>query len=223
MSLSALAYVAAFSALMAGVSVLIVLPPGVLLGWALARGRFRGKAVVETLVSLPLVVPPVATGLILLRLFGQRSPVGRALDAVGVEVVFTWKAVVLAMVVMSLPLVVLTVRAGIEQVNVRYEQLAATLGAGRWRVFVTITLPLARRSVLAAALLGFARALGEFGATIMVAGGIPGQTETLSTAIYTLTESGRESDAMAPLLVSLALAFAAMAASNAVLRREQRR
>jgi molybdate transport system permease protein len=208
MSLSALAYVAAFSALMAAVSVLIVLPPGVLLGWALARGRFRGKAVVETLVSLPLVVPPVATGLILLRLFGQRSPVGRALDAAGVEVVFTWKAVVLAMVVMSLPL--------------RYEQLATTLGAGRWRVFATITLPLARRSVLAAALLGFARALGEFGATIMVAGGIPGQTETLSTAIYTLTESGREGDAMAPLLVSLALAFAAMAASNAVLRRERR-
>jgi molybdate transport system permease protein len=218
---SALAQVATFTVGMAALSVACVLPPGILLGWLLARGRFRGKALLETLVSLPLVVPPVATGLVLLRLFGRRSPVGRALDVAGVEVVFTWRAVVIAMAVMSLPLVVLTVRAGIEQVNVRYEQLAASLGAGRLRVLVTITLPLAGRSLLAAGLLGFARALGEFGATIMVAGGIPGQTETLSVAIYNLTESGREDEATAFLLAAVVLAFAAMAASNLVLRRER--
>ena len=218
-----LGQLAAFTVAMAALSVACVLPPGIALGWLLARGRFRGKALLETLVSLPLVVPPVATGLVLLRLFGRRSPIGRALDAAGVEVVFTWRAVVVAMAVMSLPLVVLTVRAGIEQVNARYEQMAATLGAGPLRVLLTITLPLAGRSLVAAGLLGFARALGEFGATIMVAGGIPGQTETLSVAIYNLTESGREDEATVVLLVSVALAFVAMAASNLVLRRDRAR
>jgi molybdate transport system permease protein len=218
-----LAQVALFTVAMAALSVACVLPPGIVLGWLLARGRFRGKALLETLVSLPLVVPPVATGLVLLRLFGRRSPLGQALDTAGLEVVFTWRAVVIAMAVMSLPLVVLTVRAGIEQVSVRYEEMAATLGAGPLRVLLTITLPLAGRSLIAAGLLGFARALGEFGATIMVAGGIPGQTETLSVAIYNLTESGREDDAMAFLLVSVALAFGAMAASNLALRRDRAR
>lgn len=211
--------IAGFTALVAVLATAIALPPAVALGWLLARRPFRGRSLVETLVTLPLVMPPVATGLILLRLMGQRSPLGRALDGAGIEVVFTWKAVVIAMAVMSLPIILLTVKAGFQQLNPRFEQMAATLGAGPLRIFFRVTLPLAARSVVAAALLGFARALGEFGATIMVAGGIPGQTETLSVAIYRLTEIGREDDATALLLLSILLAFGAMFASNHVLRR----
>lgn len=215
--------IALFTVAMAATSVAVVLPPGIAIAWLLARVRVPGRTLIETLVSLPLVLPPVATGLLLLRLFGRRSPLGQLLDAAGLDVIFTWKAVVLAMATMSLPLVVLTVRAGIEQVDRRFEQVAATLGASPLRIARTITLPLAGRSIAAAALLGFARALGEFGATIMVAGGIPGQTETLAVAIYTLTESGRDDEATGVLLVSAVLACLAMAASNYVLRREARR
>ena len=211
--------IAGFSAVMALVATLLVLPPGVALGWVLARRRFPGRSLVETATMLPMVMPPVATGLLLLWVFGRRSPLGRALDAAGMEVVFTWKAVVIAMAVMSLPIIVLTARAGFEQLNPRFEQMAAVLGAGPLRVFLTISLPLAGRSVIAAALLGFARALGEFGATIMVAGGIPGETETLSVAIYRLTEVGRENDATGLLVLSVLLAFVAMFVSNQVLRR----
>ena len=212
--------IAGFSALMALVATILALPAGVALGWLLARKQFRGRSFAETLVTLPLVMPPVATGLILLRLFGRRSPIGQALDAAGLEVIFTWKAVVIAMAVMSLPIILLTAKAGFQQLNPRYEQMAATLGAGPLRIFLTVSLPLAGRSVIAAALLGFARALGEFGATIMVAGGIPGETETLSVAIYRLTEVGREDDAIGLMLLSLMLAFAAMFVSNHVLRRQ---
>jgi molybdate transport system permease protein len=213
--------IATFSALMAVIAIAIALPPGVAVGWILARRTFPGRTIVETIATLPLVMPPVATGLLLLRLFGRRSPVGRAFDAAGIDIVFTWKAVVIAMAVMSLPIVVLTAKAGFQQLNPRFEQMAATLGAGPLRIFLTVSLPLAARSVVAAALLGFARALGEFGATIMVAGGIPGQTETLSVAIYRLTEIGREDDAMRLLVLSVLLAFSAMLVSNHVLRRQQ--
>jgi molybdate transport system permease protein len=157
---------AAFSALMALLGTTLALPLGVAGGWLFARNRFRGRSVLETLVTLPLVMPPVATGLLLLRAFGRRSPLGRALDAAGIEIVFTWKAVVIAMAVMSLPIILLTAKAGFEQLNPRFEQMAATLGARPLRIFWTISLPLAARSLVAAALLGFARALGEFGATI---------------------------------------------------------
>jgi molybdate transport system permease protein len=211
--------IAGFTALMAAAATIIALPPAGGLGWLLARKPFVGRSVVETILTLPLVMPPVATGLLLLRTFGQRSPIGRALDAAGVEVVFTWKAVALAMAVMSLPIVLLTAKAGFEQLNPRFEQMAATLGAGALRIFFTISLPLASRSVIAAALLGFARALGEFGATIMVAGGIPGQTETLSVAIYRLTEINREQEATGLVVLSILFAFIAMLASNHVLRR----
>jgi molybdate transport system permease protein len=214
--------IAGFSGMAALVAMLLVLPPGTVLGWVLARHRFPGRSLLETVATLPMVMPPVATGLLLLRLFGTRSPVGRALDAAGIEVVFTWKAVVIAMAVMSLPLVVLTTKAGFEQLDRRFEQMASTLGAGPFRIFVTISLPLAGRSIVAAALLGFARALGEFGATIMVAGGIPGSTETLSVAIYRLTGVGREDDALGLLVLSVLLAFVAMLASNHVMRGRQR-
>ena len=210
---------AGFSALMALLGTAAALPIGVGAGWLFARHHFRGRSLLETIVTLPLVMPPVATGLLLLRALGRRSPLGRALDAVGIDVVFTWKAVVVAMAVMSLPIILLTAKAGFEQLNPRFEQMAATLGARPFRIFLTISLPLAARSLVAAALLGFARALGEFGATIMVAGGIPGQTETLSVAIYRLTEVGREDDAMILLGLSVVLAFLAMFVSNHVLRR----
>ena len=212
--------IAAFSAVMALLATLLALPAGIGLGWLLARKAFPGRSLLETLVTLPLVLPPVATGLLLLRLLGRRSAVGRMLDAAGLDIIFTWKAVVIAMAVMSLPIVLLTAKAGFQQLNPRFEQMAATLGAGPLRIFFAVSLPLARRSVIAAALLGFARSLGEFGATIMVAGGIPGETETLAVAIYRLSEVGREDDAMALIGLSLILAFVAMFVSNHVLRRQ---
>jgi molybdate transport system permease protein len=164
-------------------------------------------------------MPPVGTGLLLLWLLGRRSPIGRALDAIGIEVVFTWKAVVIAMAVMCLPIITLTARAGFEQLDPRFEQMAATLGARPLRIFFTVSVPLAARSLIAAALLGFARSLGEFGATIMVAGGIPGQTETLAVAIFNRTEIGRDAEAAGLIAVSVAIAFIAMFTSNLVLRR----
>jgi molybdate transport system permease protein len=192
----------------------LMLPPGVALAWTLARRRFPGRALVETVISLPLVVPPVATGLLLLYLFGRRGPLGASLASAGVEVIFTWRAVVIAMTIMGFPLVVRTARAAFEQVDERFEQVAATLGARPMRVFFSISLPLAIRGVIAGAILGFARALGEFGATIMIAGNIPGRTRTLATAIYSYTETGRDAQAAALATVSIGLAFAAVALSN---------
>ena len=203
-----------FTLLMAAVATLLMLPPGVLIGWVLARRRFRGHVLLETLVSLPLVMPPVATGLILLMLVAPAGPVGRVLQGAGIEIVFTWKAVVLAMAVMGLPLVARSVRAGIEQVDRRYEAVASTLGASPWRVFISITLPLALPGVLAGAVLGFARALGEFGATIMIAGSIPGSTRTLAVAIYSFAETGRDGDAATLVVISGAIAFGALWLSN---------
>ncbi len=203
-----------FTMATAAIATLLMLPPGLLLAWLLARGRFRGRVLLDTIVSLPLVMPPVATGLVLLMLIAPRGPVGRVLAQAGVEVVFTWKAVVLAMTVMGLPLLIRTVRAGIEQVDRRYEAAGATLGAGPLRVFLTITLPLARPAVIAGAVLGFARALGEFGATIMIAGSIPGSTRTLAVAIYSLAETGRDRDAAVLVGISAAIAFAALGVSN---------
>lgn len=206
--------IARFTVLMASLATALVLPPAIAIGWLLARREFRGKALVETVVSLPLVLPPVASGLMLLWLFGRRGPIGRMLDAAGIEVIFTWKAVVIAMMVISFPLVARAIRAGIEQVDERYERIAATLGAGPFRILRTVTLPLATRGIIAGAILGFSRALGEFGATIMVAGAIPGQTQTLAVGIYTLVETGREDAAWTLVLISAALAFGAIYLSN---------
>src|SRR5208282_5008066 len=166
-----------FTARMALASTLLMAPFGLALAWLLAQPRCPARAFLETVVTLPLVLPPVATGLVLLRLFGRHGPAGRWLHQwFGLDIVFTWRAVVIALAVMSLPLFVRAARTAIEEVNRALEQIARTLGAGEWRVFFTITLPLARRGVLSGALLAFARALGEFGATIMVAGNIPGRT-----------------------------------------------
>ncbi len=211
-----------FTAGMAALSTLLILPVGLGLAWLLARCQWRGKAVVETFVVLPLVLPPVVTGLVLLKLFGRRGPLGQLLAGwFGLEVVFTWKAVVLALGVMSLPLLVRAARTAIEEVNPTLEHLARTLGAGEWRVFFTVTLPLAGRGIVAGTLLAFARALGEFGATIMVAGNIPGQTTTLPVAIYHQVQLGEDSAAGLLAGVSALLAFLAVVTSEVLLRRRK--
>lgn len=204
--------------LVALAATLVMLPPGVALAWWLARSRSRLTAIVETLVTLPLVLPPVATGYLLLRLLGRRGLLGGVIDRIGIDVIFTWRALVVAMVVMGLPLVVRTARAGFEQGTRRFEQMAETLGAGPMRVFFTISLPLARRSVLAGALLGFSRALGEFGASIVVAGSIPGETRTVALAMYGFLETGRDGDAMRLVVASLLIALAAVWMSNRLVR-----
>ncbi len=202
-------------------STLVILPPGIALGWLLARRAWPGKALVETLIALPLVVPPVATGLILLKLSGKRGPIGQVIENIfGLEIVFTWKAVVLATAVMSLPLLVRAARVAFEEVPIRLEAVARTLGAGPWRVFFSISMPLARRGLLAGTVLAFARGLGEFGATVMVAGMIPGETITLALGIYREVQLGNDNAAYALIGVSVALAFGAVALSEWLLRRK---
>jgi molybdate transport system permease protein len=212
-----------FTVRMASLSTLVVLPLGLALAWCLARLQWRGKALLETLVTVPLVLPPVVTGLALLKLFGRRGPIGQLLhNDFGLDVIFTWRAVVIALAVMSLPLFVWAARTAFEEVDRGFEQIARTLGAGEWRIFFTITLPLARRGVFAGTLLAFARALGEFGATIMVAGNIPGQTTTLSVAIYQYVQLGEDAHAWLLAGVSAVLAFLAVLASAYVVRRAKR-
>lgn len=214
--------VTVFTVAIALLSTLLILPPGVALAWLLARKTWRGKALVETVVALPLVIPPVATGLILLKLFGRRGVLGHFFEnTLGIEIVFTWKAVVLATAVMSFPLLVRTARIAFEEVPSRLEQVARTLGASPSRVAFTITFPLAQRGLLAGSLLAFARALGEFGATIMVAGFIPGRTGTLSLGIYHLVQLGHDQEALVLLAVSVLIAFAAVALSEWLLRRRR--
>jgi molybdate transport system permease protein len=199
----------------ASLSTLIIFPFGVALSWLLARKTWPGKTVVETLVALPLVMPPVATGLILLNLLGRRGPFGWLLQNVfGTEIVFTWKAVVAAMAVMSFPFLVRTVRLAFEEIDPRLEQVARTLGATPFRTFLTITLPLATRGMIAGVVWAFARALGEFGATILVAGNIPGRTTTMSLAIYTDIQLGNEGHAYQLLAISALLAFVAITFGN---------
>ncbi|MGV3772594.1 MAG: molybdate ABC transporter permease subunit [Verrucomicrobiales bacterium] len=210
-----------FTFWVAALSVLLLLPLGLLMGWLLARHNWPGKSLVETVVTLPLIMPPVATGLILLELFSGSGPLGRWMQKIGWEVVFTWRAVLLALMVMSFPLMVRSIRTAIEGVNPRMEQIAATLGASRARILWTITFPLARRGILAGALLAFARALGEFGATIMIAGNIPGRTSTLSLAIYNKVQLGQDAEAFRLLGVSVVLAFSAVWISEWMLRKKQ--
>jgi molybdate transport system permease protein len=203
-----------FTLATAALSTLLMLPPGLLVAWLLARGRFRGRVLLETVVTLPLVMPPVAIGLVLLMLFSPIGSLGRLLARAGMEIVFTWKAVVIAMAVMGFPLLVRTAKAGIEQVDRRYEAAASTLGAGPLRVFFTITLPLARPAIIAGAVLAFARALGEFGATVMVAGSIPGATRTLAVGIFSAAETGHDREALVLAGISGAIAFVALWLSN---------
>jgi molybdate transport system permease protein len=209
-----------FTLSVAALAVVVILPPGIALAWALARKNWLGKAFVETIASLPLVMPPVATGLILLKLLGRKGFIGSWIEnSTGLQIVFTWKAVVVALAVMSFPLLVRTARVAFEQVNARLEQVARTLGASSSRVFFTITLPLAWRGVVGGAVLAFARALGEFGATMLVAGAIPGKTQTLSVSIYHLIQLGEDRAAGQLLLISIAFSFGALLLSEFLIQR----
>lgn len=199
-----------FSASVALAATFLILPFGILLSWLLARREWPLKSVVETLVFLPLVMPPVATGLILLKLFGRRSPLGHWLYEKGIEIVFDWKGVLVAMAVMSFPLMVRSARTSFSEVNPRLEQIAATLGVSNVKIFFRITIPLAARGIVAGSLLAFSRALGEFGATILVAGNIPGKTQTLSLAIFNFVQLGKDEEAYALLWITVGLAFAAI-------------
>jgi molybdate transport system permease protein len=199
-------------------STLLILPFGIAMAWLFARKEWPLKSVVETIVLLPLVMPPVSTGLILLKIFGRRSPVGQWLYDRGVEIVFNWKGVLIAMAVMSFPLLVRSVRTSFSEVNPRFEQIAATLGASSVRIFFVITIPLAYKGIIAGALLAFSRALGEFGATILLAGNIPGKTQTLSLAIYSFVQLGKDSAAYTLLGITVALAFLFVWCSEWLLR-----
>jgi molybdate transport system permease protein len=199
-------------------STLLILPFGIVLAWLFARKQWPLKSVLETIVLLPLVMPPVSTGLILLKIFGRRSPFGQWLYERGVEIVFNWKGVLIAMSVMSFPLLVRSVRTSFAEVSPRLEQIAATLGASPLRIFFVITIPLAHKGIIAGALLAFSRALGEFGATILLAGNIPGETQTLSLAIYNFVQLGKDSEAYTLLGITVALAFLFVWCSEWLLR-----
>lgn len=186
------------------------LPFGLALGWWLARKQWPGKALVETLVMLPLVVPPVVTGLVLLKLFGRKGPFGELFHRWGVEVIFTWKAVVLALAIMAFPMLLRCIRTAFEEVPRHLEEAAATLGKTPWQVFSRVSVPLARRGIAAGLVLGFARALGEFGATMMVAGLIPGVTETVPLAIYRSFQTGNDERVWMLAGVSAVIAFIAL-------------
>jgi molybdate transport system permease protein len=197
----------------------VILPPGVLLGFVLARREFRGKSLVETAVSLPLILPPTAVGYLLLRLLARKGPLGSVTLGFDLDLLFTWKGAVLASACMSLPLVVRTARVALEEVDPRLEWIGRTLGMPPVRTFFEITLPLARRGLLAAAVLGFGRALGEFGATVIVAGNIPGRTQTLALAIFNDLQVGRDREAMLLVGLTVVIAFGAIAVVESLLRR----
>jgi molybdate transport system permease protein len=203
----------------------VSLPIGVLVALALARGRFWGRGLLNGLVHLPLILPPVVTGYLLLLSFGRRAPVGAFLEATfGIVFSFRWTGAALAAGVMAFPLVVRAIRLSIEAVDVRLEDAAGTLGAGRVWTFLVVTLPLILPGIIAGTILGFAKAMGEFGATITFVSNIPGETRTLPAAIYTFTQvPGGQPQAMRLTLIAIAVAMAALLASEAVARRVARR
>lgn len=205
-------------------SVAASLPFGIAFAWLLARRRFFGKFLVNSLIHLPLVVPPVVIGYLLLLLFGRRGPLGLWLeDWFGVSIAFTWKGAALAAAVMAFPLMVRAIRLSIEAVDIRLEAAARTLGASRARVFATITLPLCLPGIITGALLAFARALGEFGATIMFVSNIPGETQTLPLALYSVAQTpDGDAAALRLVLLSVALAMAALMVSEYLARRATR-
>ena len=210
--------------LVGGVATAGAMPVAFALAWVLARWRFPGKVLLDALVHLPLVLPPVVTGWLLLLAFAPNGPIGARLeDWFGVTVLFRWTGAAIAAGVMALPLMVRAIRLSIEAVDQRLEQAARTLGAGRWRTFARITLPLSMPGVLAGAVLGFARSIGEFGATITFVSNVPGQTQTLPLAIYAALQRP-DGDAIVLRLaaISVALSLAALVASELLARRAGR-
>ena len=207
------------------IGVLASLPFGILAAYALARWRFWGRELLNLLVHLPLVLPPVVTGYLLLVLFGTSGPLGRFFEAtLGLGFAFRWTGAALAAAIMAFPLMVRAIRLALEAVDPKFEEAASTLGASRLRVFLTITLPLMAPGILAGVILAFAKALGEFGATITFVSNIPGQTQTLPTAIYAaLQVPGREGVALSLIMISVVLAAGALIASEWLARAMRKR
>ena len=209
----------------ATVATLVATPLGIAVAWLLARFDFWGKAAVEAVIYLPLVLPPVVTGYLLLLTFGRKGLVGGWLaDHLGIVFAFRWTGAALACGVMSFPLLMRPIRLSIEAVDRKLEDAASTLGAAPWRVFLTVTLPLALPGILAGMVFGFAKAIGEFGATITFVSNIPGETQTISAAIYTLTQTpDGDTAAFRLVLVSIAIAMIALIASETLARRATQR
>ncbi|KAF5880653.1 molybdate ABC transporter permease subunit [Rhizobium sp. PEPV16] len=207
------------------VAMLASLPFGILVALLLARGRFWGKSVLNGVVHLPLVLPPVVTGFLLLILFGRRGPIGSLLDQYfGIVFSFRWTGAALACAIMAFPLMVRSIRLSIEAVDRKLEEAAGTLGAGPVWVFLTITLPLTLPGIIAGMILSFAKAMGEFGATITFVSNIPGETQTLSAAIYTFTQvPGGDAGALRLTLVAVVISMTALVASEFLARLAGRR
>ena len=197
------------------VSTAAALAGGLWIAYILANRQFRGKEILDAAVTLPLVLPPTVLGYYLLVVIGRASPIGKLWEALfGSPLVFTWKAAVIAALLHALPLLVKSARAALESVDRSYERAARNLGASEWRLFWKVTLPLAHRSILAAAALAFARALGDFGVTLMVAGNIPGRTQTVAVAIYDAVEAGNGALARTLVLVVSAAALLILSLAN---------
>jgi molybdate transport system permease protein len=205
----------------ATVGALASLPPAIFVAWLLARRRFPGKSLLNAIVHMPLVMPPVVTGWLLLILVGRQGPIGRFLDATfGLVFSFRWTGAALAAAVMGFPLMVRAMRLSIEAVDTRLEEAASSLGAPAWFVFASVTLPLAAPGLIAGLILGFAKAIGEFGATITFVANIPGETQTIATAIFTATQDpAGAAETWRLTIIALAIAFAALIASETLAAR----
>lgn len=204
------------------VATLVALPLGFMAAWLLAFGRFRGKLLLELLFNLPLTLPPVVVGYLLLLLLGSQGLLGGLLDTLGIKIIFTWKAAVIASVVVGFPLLVRSIRLAMEGIDLQLVQAARSLGAGRLDIIVTVILPLSRRGILAGSSLFFARSLGEFGATIIIAGNIPGVTQTLPLAIYDYASSPRgEGTALLLCAVSILLSLAVLMLHETILQHKK--
>lgn len=207
----------------AAIATLLILPLGISAAWHLARRGGAARTLLETVLSLPLVLPPTAVGLLLLQALRTHGPLGRLLDRAGIEILFTWKAVVLATAVMSFPLLVRPVRTAFEEIDPRLLAMGRSLGSSPVATFRRVALPLAWRGILAGILLAFSRALGEFGATIMIAGSIPGRTQTMALAIFQRTNIGQDDAAMRLVGVTVVIAFAAVWTTEILTRRRTKR
>lgn len=206
------------------VATLLALPFGIYFGWLLARCDFPGKSLLSTLIHLPLVLPPVVTGYLLLITFGPTGMMGQVLAQLGLPVAFRWTGAALAAAIMGFPLMVRAIRLSMEAVDPQLEEAARTLGASRLRVFFTITLPIAASGILAGSVLSFAKAMGEFGATITFVSNIPGETRTIPSAVYAFLQTpGQEGAAVKLVVLSILIAFAALAFSEYLSRRMEQR
>jgi molybdate transport system permease protein len=210
--------IAGLSVRVALAATLLNLLPAVVLAYILARRRFPGRSLVEAIVALPLVLPPVAVGLILLLAFSRRGFLGGAFESAGIPILFTWRGAAIASAVMSFPLLVRSAQQAFLDVPTRLEQIARSLGASRMRTILSVSLPLARRGIAYGLLLAFLRAMGEFGATNLVAGNIPGRTRTLSMGIYSAVQGSRDADALVLAAVSAAVSLIAVVIGERYLR-----